>query len=85
MKELLGFNKFVIPQIITIVYWVCLVCIIISGLIGAISAVSNGAIVGVFVALFGIVIGILMLRVMCEMTIVIFKINDNLQKIADSQ
>lgn len=78
MKDLLFFDSMVTPKIITVIYWLLLVSILLSGL-GAMFMNQGGLFAGLGI-LIGGAIGV---RIWCEMLIVLFKINANLQKIAD--
>ncbi len=77
MRDLLYFNEMLTPKFITLVYWVLLVFVVLSGL----GAVFSGR---VFMGLLGVVVGALSVRIWCELAIVLFKINDNLRRLADS-
>lgn len=81
MKNLLTFDKFIVPEIITVVYWLSCLFVIIFGLYNIFS--GGISVMSIIVGLAIIVIGLLMNRVGAEMTMVIFKINQNIQKIAD--
>lgn len=74
--SLLRFDTMLMPKIITGIYWLSLAGILVS----AVGIIFQGAFLyglGVFV------FGIFMARLWCEFVIVIFKINENIQKIAD--
>ena len=84
MKDILFFDSMVTPKIITVLYWVMLVVVAISGLTGIVGALFTGYLAGFFVAIAGTVAGLVFTRIWCELLIVLFKINGNLQKIADA-
>ncbi|MDY6828260.1 MAG: DUF4282 domain-containing protein [Pseudomonadota bacterium] len=77
MRDLLYFNEMLTPKFITLVYWILLVFVVLSGL----GAVFSGR---VFMGLLGIVIGAVSVRIWCELAIVLFKINDNLRRLTES-
>jgi len=79
MKELLFFEKMVTPKIINVVYWLMLACTAFSGLGAMFSQYGGGFIAGVFI----LISGAIGARILCELLIVLFKINENMQKIAD--
>ena len=81
-KDLLYLNKMVTPSFMTIIYWLMSVVVIIAGLFSVFKAYNVGMAI---VTLFGIALSLLFVRLMCEMMIVIFRINANLQKIADRE
>lgn len=87
-NNLMNFNVFVAPTLIRIVYWIGIVFIVLGTLMGA---VGGGMMAGAYggygggfnplTFLITLVAGALMLlvwRVMCEIWIVIFSINDRL-------
>ena len=77
-NAVLGFDSMLTPKIIAVGYWMGL-SLILLGSLGA--ATSSGA--GLFTALIAIPFGFISLRILCEVLIVLFKINENIQKIAD--
>lgn len=85
MKNIFFFDSMLTPKIITFVYWLSLL----GGLFAAIGVMfSQSAYAGVGIAnvLGGVLlfIGIaIAARIYCEILIVIFKIHDNLKKLAD--
>jgi len=79
MKDLLFFDKMVTPQIINIVYWLMLASAIFSGVTVMFSHYGGGFLSGLFILISGVVGA----RIFCELLIVLFKINENLQKMAD--
>lgn len=79
MKDLLFFEKMVTPKIINIVYWLMLACAVVGGLSAMFSNHGGGFLSGVFILVSGVIIA----RITCELLIILFKINENMQKIAD--
>ncbi|MBO1518719.1 DUF4282 domain-containing protein [Oceanisphaera pacifica] len=85
MRNLFFFDAMLTPKIITVVYWILLLSAVISGL-GSMFTGYNGFTFGGFLT--GLLIaaaGAVFARIWCELMIVLFKINGNLQKIADKQ
>lgn len=78
MKDVLFFNSMLTPKILTGVYWLLLIIVIIGSLVSMFT-VSFWAGLGALVA------GVIGVRIWCELLIVMFKIHENLKKIADSQ
>ncbi len=76
MKDVFFFENMLTPKIITVVYWLLLLSVLFSG-IGTMFAASF---FGGLAILIGGAIGV---RIWCELLIVMFKIYDNLRKIAD--
>ena len=86
MKDFLNFKKMVTPVIIQILFWIGVVVSVIGGLIsiigGAVSDYGGGAMV--FMGLLYIFLGPLVVRIYCELLIVVFSINDTLTEIKNS-
>lgn len=87
LSDLMNFNKFVAPTLIRIVYWIGIVLIVLATLMavagGGMMAQYGGYgggfnLVGALFALIGGAAALLFWRVMCEVWIVIFSINDRL-------
>lgn len=76
MKDLLSFDSMITPKIITFVYFLLLIGVSVA----SIGAIASGNILSGLAVLFG---GFVASRVWCELMIVVFKINENIQKIAD--
>ena len=76
MNELLNFDSMVMPKFISVFYWLLLLFVLVSGL--------GAMFTGNFLAgVLGIVIGAIGVRVWCELLIVVFKIHENIKRIAD--
>jgi len=75
-SNLVTFDKMITPTIIKIIFWIGSVVAIIAGL-GMLFQGGRFVIIG----LVWIVLGPLIVRIYCEIVIVIFKINDNLREI----
>ncbi|HQS02624.1 MAG: hypothetical protein B7Y07_11595 [Halothiobacillus sp. 24-54-40] len=82
MKDLLFFNSMLTPKIITVVYWLLLLGVVITG-IGSMFALGGFSFGSFFKGLFMIVAGGIGVRIWSELMIVLFKINENMQKMAD--
>jgi hypothetical protein len=83
-KELLFLNKMILPSIITLIYWVVSAVVTILLLVSGLNIIMLGqTLAGLLIILLGIPLGILSVRLYCEILVVIFKINNNLQKIVD--
>ncbi|MBQ4799747.1 DUF4282 domain-containing protein [Pseudoalteromonas sp. MMG006] len=81
MKDLFFFDSMITPKIITFIYWLILFASLVSGITAMFTSYGGGFINGIGIIVFG-AIGA---RVWCEFVIVLFKINSNLQKIADKE
>jgi len=82
-RSLLSFDSMITPKVITVVYWLLLVAVIVAGL-GAMFA--GGLTFRSFLSgLFITALGALGARIWCELLIVLFKLNENVQKISSSK
>jgi hypothetical protein len=77
IKDLLGFDKMFTPRVITIIYWILLGLVVLSGLITLFTSGMNGIWMGPVI----IVFGTLGVRIYCELLILFFKIHEELQEI----
>lgn len=75
-KDVLYFDSMLTPKIITFVYWLLLLFVV----IGAAGMIVTGGVVHGLILFFSGVVGT---RIWCELMIVLFKINENIQKLAD--
>ncbi len=79
MKNVFYFDAMLTPKIITFVYWLMLLGVLVSGL-----GTMFGGYGGSFIGGLGIIVGgAIGTRIWCELLIVLFKIHENLQKIAE--
>jgi hypothetical protein len=79
MKDIFVFDAMLTPKIITFVYWLMLLGTLVSGL-GTMFAGHSG---GFFAGLAIIIGGAIGARIWCELLIVLFKIHENVQTIAN--
>lgn len=77
MKDFLLFKKMVSPVLIQVIFWLGIVSAIVSG-------IASMMHVGIFYGIWLVVIGILMTRVVCEILMLFFRMNDNLREIRNS-
>jgi hypothetical protein len=86
VKDLLYINKMITPSIITIIYWVLGVVTVLLVLVAGIGFMVGGmALRGLLVIILGGPLALIVLRVYVELLIVIFRINNNLQKLVDKE
>lgn len=81
-KKLFFFDEMLTPKIITFVYWLGLFGVVIGG-IGSMFMTGRLSFMGFVTGLAIIVGGGIGVRIWCELLIVLFKINENVQKIAN--
>jgi len=82
MREFLFFETMLTPKIITFVYWLGLVAVLLSSL-GMLFAGQGGFMTRLVTAPLMLVLGAVGVRIWCELLIVLFKIHENLKKMAD--
>jgi hypothetical protein len=83
VKEFLSFNSMITPSIIKALFRIGVGICLLAGVIGIINGVraNYGGGMQVIYALLIIVFGPIIVRIYCELLIVIFKINDTLTDI----
>ncbi|MGE4406170.1 DUF4282 domain-containing protein [Pseudomonas sp.] len=81
MKDIFFFDAMLTPKIITLLYWVGLLAVIVCGIAAMFGAFGGGFWFGLAI----LVGGLVGTRLWCELLIVMFKINENLKKIAIRQ
>lgn len=80
-KSILFFNSMLTPKIITLVYWLLLIGVLIGGVLMMFGVLGGGFIEGLLLIVFGSAGA----RIWSELMIVMFKINENLQRVADKK
>lgn len=78
LRDILLFENMLTPKVITVLYWVGLLGILIAGVVAMFAA-------NFFAGLVTILAGAVGWRIWCELIIVLFKINSNLQRLADKE
>jgi hypothetical protein len=85
-RSVFFFDTMLTPKVITFVYWILLFVVVITGFTMMFGYGMYGFSFGSFIkGLLMVVIGSALVRIWCELLIVLFKINENVQKIADSK
>ncbi|MGL6260079.1 DUF4282 domain-containing protein [Vibrio sp. WXL210] len=85
MKSIFNFESMLTPKLVTALYWLLLFIAVVSG-IGTMFSGYGGVTFETFVlGLLTILGGSIGARIWCELMIVIFKINENLQVLKDSK
>lgn len=83
MKNIFVFDVMLTPKLITVVYWLLLFATVASGLNVIIGNPDQGILNRLGMGLFIIVGGGVAARIWCELLIVLFKIHENIRKLAD--
>ncbi len=86
MEDFLKFRKMITPVIIQIIFWVGVVASVLAGLISIVggASASYGGGMMVLAGLLWIFVGPIIVRIYCEILIVLFSINDRLSEISNS-
>lgn len=85
-RNLFYFDAMLTPKVIIFVYWLLLVVVVVGGFGVMFGFGMGGFSFGSFVkGMLAIVVGMALARIWCELLIVLFKINENVQKIASSK
>lgn len=77
-KELLSLDTMVTPKLMTILYWIVLAIIVLIGL-------RSMNFIGIFPSIIFIAVAAIFTRISFERTIVAFKSNEYLKKIAEKE
>lgn len=85
MKNMFFFESMLTPKIITIVYWLLLLASLITGIVSMFSGYQGLTFLSFIFGIVTIAAGALGARIWCELMIVLFKINSNLQKLSDEK
>ncbi len=89
-RDLLDFERMIAPTIIKVVYWIGLLLIAASaviGFLGGFVALTENIALGLgqmVLSVIGFVVGLLVWRIVMELYIVVFGIHDRLGQIRDS-
>jgi hypothetical protein len=82
--EFLTFRRMVTPIIIQVIFWIGIVVCVLVGL-GQLAMSFRMGVLAIFAALATLVLGPLMVRVYCELLILLFRIHDTLQEIKNQR
>jgi quinol-cytochrome oxidoreductase complex cytochrome b subunit len=75
MQDYLSFRKMITPAFIQIIFWIGVVALIVGGL----WAMDQSILTGVL----GLLVGLLVWRIYCELMLILFKIYERLGEIAE--
>jgi hypothetical protein len=85
LRTVLFFDAMLTPKVITIVYWLLLAACVIAGLGSLFYTGFQYMSLGAFMRAVGITVGgAIAARIWCELMIVLFKLNENVQRLAVS-
>lgn len=79
-QRLLFFNEMLTPSLIRLAYWLCLVAIAWTGL----GHMFSGGFAHFLEGIAGILTGAILARVAAELVILLFKLNENMEKVASN-
>ncbi|WP_282755053.1 DUF4282 domain-containing protein [Desulfuromonas thiophila] len=86
LKKMLNFDEMVTPSIIKIIYYISIFAVVLTGLIqlftGLNSSYGGGAVV--FSGIVTILIGPIVVRIYCELMILLFRIYEKLCEISNT-
>ena len=86
IRDVLFFDAMLTPKVVTLVYWLLMVAAVIAGLGSMFYMGFQYMTFGTFVRGIAITVGgVIGARIWCELVIVLFKLNENVQRIANSQ
>jgi hypothetical protein len=79
-QKLLFFNEMLTPSVIRLAYWLCLLAILWTGL----GRIFTGGLSGLLGGVAYIAIGAILARMGAELIILLFKLNENIEKVVDN-
>ena len=86
IRDVLFFDAMLTPKVVTLVYWLLLVTAVIAGLGSMFYMGFQYMSFGTFMRGLAITLGgAIGARIWCELVIVLFKLNENVQRIANSK
>ena len=80
LNSFLNFDNFITPKFITIIYWIILAVVVLSGIA---LMFSGQGFAGFLMGLACILFGVLFTRIYCELLMVVFSMNNYLKKISE--
>ena len=85
-RNLLFFDAMLTPKVITIVYWLLLAVVVFAGLGTLFYTGFQYMTFGLFMRAVGITVGgAIAVRIWCELMIVLFKLNENMQRLVQQK
>ena len=84
-NKLFFFDTTITPKIITFIYWILLVAVLGYGLSTMFGGYDGFTFQKFLMGLLYIIAGAVLVRIWCELMIVIFKINENLQNLKNNE
>jgi predicted Zn finger-like uncharacterized protein len=88
LGDYLTFRKMIVPVVIQIIFWVLVLVVLGMATVGAALSLASGqkegALIGIGLAVVLAPLYILLIRMYCEVLIVIFRMNDTLSEIRDA-
>ncbi|AGQ92282.1 hypothetical protein M634_11065 [Vibrio parahaemolyticus O1:Kuk str. FDA_R31] len=85
MKSVFTFESMLTPKLVTGLYWLLLLIAVVSGIATMFSGYGGLTFQTFIMGLFTMVGGAIGARIWCELMIVIFKINENLQVLKETK
>ena len=79
-RKILYFDEMLTPSLIRTAYWLGLIAVVWTGL----GHLFSNGFLGIFEALIYIAMGVIVLRVIAELVMLLFKLNDNMQEVAQN-
>ena len=85
MKDALFFNTMLPPKIITFVYWIMLLLVLLASINTMFTSWDGFSFSSFLVGVFYILMGTISARISCELLIVLFTMNESLQKLNNKE
>ncbi|MBN8717184.1 MAG: DUF4282 domain-containing protein [Stenotrophomonas sp.] len=83
MRDVLFLDSMLTPKIITLVYWMCLLGAVFAGLASMFGGWGGFTFYKFLTGIFIMLAGAVGARIWCELLIVLFKIHENIRRLAE--
>lgn len=88
MKDFFSFRRMITPYIIMVIFWLAIIVLVLGMVVASIAVLStknNNSILGLCVMWpIGLPLGVLVIRIYCELLILFFRMNETLTDIKNA-
>ena len=79
-RKILYFDEMLTPSLIRTAYWLGLIAVVYTG----VAHLTSNGFLGIFEAVIYVVTGVIVLRVLAELVMLLFKLQDSMQQVASN-
>lgn len=84
MEEIFTFRKLITPPIIKALFWILALALVVIGFVHIIGVASTGGILFALVGFLALILGVITLRIYCEVILIFFFIQEAVHEVRDS-